>query len=106
MFTNTPPSFGAALDGFRVYQNVELGLSPNTIGAYRRDLQRLGDYLRRRGIDDWEQITPQSLQPYLIELTDCGYREVDDCAACGGDAYVAALVAHDAADQHGPDDAD
>ena len=69
------PAFRRALDGFRVYQNVELGLSANTIEAYRRDLCRLGDFLRRRGLDDWEQITPQSLQPYLMELADAGYRE-------------------------------
>ena len=69
------PAFLRSLDGFRVYQNVELGLSPNTIEAYRRDLCRLGDFLRRSGIDDWEQITPQALQPYLIELADANYRE-------------------------------
>ncbi|MBP9024741.1 MAG: tyrosine recombinase XerD, partial [Phycisphaerae bacterium] len=69
------PAFLRSLDGFRVYQNVELGLSPNTIEAYRRDLCRLGDFLRRSGIDDWEQITPQALQPYFIELADANYRE-------------------------------
>ena len=69
------PAFEQSLDKFRVYQNVELGLAANTITAYRRDLRRLGDYLRRRGIDNWEQITPETLQPYLIELTDRGYRE-------------------------------
>ncbi len=73
-FTCTP-AFLRSLDDFRIYQNVELGLSPNTIAAYRRDLQRLGDFLRGRAIDDWEQITPQALQPYLVELADAGYRE-------------------------------
>jgi integrase/recombinase XerD len=64
-----------SLDGFRVYQNVELALCANTIAAYRRDLCRLGDFLRRAAIDEWEKITPQALQPYLIELADARYRE-------------------------------
>lgn len=76
--TPTPvcsPAFERSLTGFRVYQNVELGLSANTITAYRRDLRRLGDFLRRRGIDDWEEVTPLVLQAYLVELSAGGYRE-------------------------------
>lgn len=69
------PAFEQSLAGFRIYQQVELGLAPNTIAAYRRDLRRLGDFLRRCGLDDWEQLTPQVLQPYLMELAECGYRE-------------------------------
>jgi integrase/recombinase XerD len=69
------PTFERSLEEFRIYQNVELGLSANTIAAYRRDLRRFGDYLRRRGVDDFEQITWELLQPYLLELSSCGYRE-------------------------------
>ncbi len=69
------PAFEDSLAGFRVHQTVELGLSPRTIEAYRRDLRGLGDFLRRRGMDDWEKLTPQSLQPYLVELADRGYCE-------------------------------
>ena len=75
--TPTPvcsPAFERSLAGFRVYQNVELGLSANTITAYRRDLRRLGDFLRRRGIDDWEQVTPLVLQAYLVERSAGSYR--------------------------------
>ncbi len=69
------PAFEAALEAFRIYQSVELGLSPNTLLAYRRDLRRLGDYLRRKGIDDWDAITPEVWQPYLLELLEEHYRE-------------------------------
>jgi len=69
------PAFERALQGFRVYQNVELGLSANTITAYHRDLRRLGDFLRRRAVDDWVQLTWQLLQQYLVELDAEGYRE-------------------------------
>ncbi|MGD8450259.1 MAG: tyrosine recombinase [Phycisphaerae bacterium] len=69
------PAFERSLTAFRTYQNVELGLSANTMAAYRRDLRRLGDFLRRRGIDDWNTLTWQIFQAYLVELTDERYRE-------------------------------
>lgn len=67
--------FGQSLDGFRVYQNVELGLSANTIEAYRRDLKRFGAFLRRRNTDDWERITPEVIQDYLVEQSSLGHKE-------------------------------
>jgi integrase/recombinase XerD len=68
------PAFTKSLDEFRVYQNVELGLSPRTLEAYRRDLERFGDYLRRQGVEDWERITPLVVQGHLVELTAERYR--------------------------------
>ncbi len=69
------PVFEASLSAFHVYQNVECGLAANTIQAYRRDLRRFGDFLRRRSIDTWTAIKPQIVQGHLIELTDAGYCE-------------------------------
>ncbi|MBU0640132.1 MAG: site-specific tyrosine recombinase XerD [Planctomycetes bacterium] len=69
------PAFQQSLAAFRVYQNVECGLAANTIQAYRRDLQRFGDFLRRRSIDDWSHITPALVQDYLVELSAGDYRE-------------------------------
>ena len=70
------PAFDAALREFHVFQNVECGLSPNTIAAYHRDLTRFGDFLRRHGVtDEWDRITAELLQAYLVELTAGGYRE-------------------------------
>jgi integrase/recombinase XerD len=66
------PAFRDSLDAFRTYQNVECGLSPNTLAAYRRDLRCFGGFLFRRGIDDWERITPLLLQQYMVELTRRG----------------------------------
>jgi len=69
------PAFRRALDGFRIYQNVELGLSANTIEAYRRDLLRFGEFLRRRGIDDWNTLTPMVIQDYLVEQSRLRHKE-------------------------------
>jgi integrase/recombinase XerD len=68
-------AFEASLKAFHVYQNVECGLSANTVRAYRRDLRRFGDFLRRASIDAWTDIRPQVVQRHLIELTDAGYCE-------------------------------
>jgi len=69
------PKFEQSLDGFRVYQNVELGLSANTIEAYRRDLRRFGAFLRRKGVDDWSQLSSQLIQDYLVEQSALGHKE-------------------------------
>ncbi len=69
------PQFLQWLAAFRVYQTVELGLSANTVAAYRRDLEQCGDFFRRRGVDDWNTLTPQVLQDLLIELSDRGLKE-------------------------------
>ena len=69
------PAFEQSLGDFRRYQNVELGLSPNTMEAYRRDLRKFGDFLRRKGADDWGRIDWDLTQAYLGELTARGYRE-------------------------------
>jgi integrase/recombinase XerD len=68
-------AFLRSLDGFRTYQNVELGLSGNTIIAYRRDLAHFGAFLHRQNIDDWSHITPTVIQGYLVELSGMGYKE-------------------------------
>ncbi|QOJ13587.1 MAG: tyrosine recombinase [Planctomycetia bacterium] len=68
-------AFQRDLEQFRVHLNIERGLSPRTLDAYRRDLLRLGDFLRRRGIDEWQRITPMLLQGHLVEMTGAGYRE-------------------------------
>lgn len=69
------PKFEHALDGFRIYLSAELGLSHNTITAYRRDLRQFGDFLRRRGADDWAALDMTLMQGHLGELADRGYRE-------------------------------
>lgn len=69
------PEFLQSVERFHVYLNVELGLSPRTLEAYRRDLLRFGDFLRRRSIADFDQITPLLAQEHLVEQSGRGYRE-------------------------------
>lgn len=69
------PNFSRAIDGFRTYQNVELGLSHHSIAAYRRDLTRFGAFLHRRGVDAWDRLFPQFFQDYLMDLTAARFKE-------------------------------
>ncbi len=69
------PGFAQSLAAFRVYQNVELGLAPLTVEAYRRDLLRFGAYLLRRGVEDWSRIDANLVQDYLVEQSALGHKE-------------------------------
>lgn len=72
---NLLPRFAESLAGFRIYQNVELGLAAGTIEAYRRDLIRFGAFLAARRVDDWSRITAQLVQDYLVEQSQLGHKE-------------------------------
>ena len=69
------PAFAESLRRFHVHLNVERGLSPRTIEAYRRDLSRVGDFLRRRGVDDWNAIDPLLIQGHMEEMSARRLRE-------------------------------
>jgi integrase/recombinase XerD len=43
---------GEQIERFLDHLAVERGLSPNTVGAYRRDLARYAEFLRSRGVGD------------------------------------------------------
>lgn len=68
------PRFAKALDDFAVFQSVECGLSENTRLAYRRDLAKFGDFLSRRGCDQFDKITHETTQAFLVALHRKGYR--------------------------------
>ena len=69
------PAFHQSLDDFRIYQRVECGHSEHTVSAYRRDLLKFGDFLRRRSIDDWSRLTYELTQDFLLEMLKREYRE-------------------------------
>ncbi len=69
------PAFRASIEDFRKYQQVELGLSKNTLASYRRDLLRFGAFLHKQGVDTWSQLNSALLQKYFIEQSLLGHKE-------------------------------
>lgn len=69
------PAFERSMRGFRIYQNVECGLSPRTVEAYRRDLMRFGDFLRLRGVDAWDDVTAAVVAEHMRGMARENYRE-------------------------------
>src|SRR5438105_12260905 len=47
--------------------------SQNTLGAYRTDLRQLIDFLRRRGIESWEEVTPALIADFVLDLRERQY---------------------------------
>ncbi len=60
------------LDEFLSYLSVERGLAKNTIQAYRRDLNKYIDYLKRHGIGSIEQVKRPDISSYLLKEKDRG----------------------------------
>lgn len=60
------------LEEFRDYLQFERGLSPRTLDAYGRDLERLVAYARRLGYQDVEKLTANHLREFVYDLKDQG----------------------------------
>lgn len=63
---------------FLDYMTVERGVSPNTLVAYRNDLNQLVAYLENKHPDDdfgWRDVNDEVMTAYLIRLHDQGYSD-------------------------------
>ncbi|HET7372408.1 MAG TPA: site-specific tyrosine recombinase XerD [Gemmatimonadaceae bacterium] len=60
------------LDRFSDYLTLEQGSSPRTLEAYRRDVERLVDYARTKGIQTPTDVTSRTLREFVYHLKDLG----------------------------------
>ena len=60
------------LEEFRDHLQFERGLSPRTLDAYARDLQRLIAFAARHDVSDAGRITPTHLREFIYSLKDEG----------------------------------
>lgn len=60
------------LEEFRDYLQFERGVSPRTLDAYGRDLQRLVEFAKRHGVDDVAHLGSSHLRDFVYELKDQG----------------------------------
>lgn len=65
-------SLSRHIDSFLDMLAAEKGLARNTLEAYSRDLNRLADFLRSRGVRSWEQSQAVHLRGYLSWLRGRG----------------------------------
>jgi integrase/recombinase XerD len=47
--------------------------SPNTLGAYRTDLRQLSDFLARRELCTWQEVTPAVIADFILQLRERCY---------------------------------
>ena len=60
------------LDRFSDYLTLEQGSSPRTLEAYRRDVERLVDYARSKGVQTPTDVTSRTLREFVYHLKDLG----------------------------------
>ena len=68
------------VENFLHYMTVERGASPNTLSAYRNDLEQLSEFLHPLNtIPDehtaWDEVTEQTISEYVLYLHGLGYSE-------------------------------
>ena len=68
---------------YQRYLKLQRGFSPNTLDAYRRDLQKLLSYLEREGKDVWE-IQLDDLQHFAATLHENGIHPRSKCRILSG----------------------
>src|SRR5262245_54363777 len=60
------------LDRFGDFLTLEQGTSPLTLEAYRRDVERLVDYARTKGVTTPLDISSRQLREFVFHLKDVG----------------------------------
>jgi len=63
------------LQAFLDYLRLECGLAENSMSAYRRDLERLLEFLFARGIFDWRNVRADDLTQFLAQERGSSYAD-------------------------------
>jgi len=62
-------ALGKQMQRFLDQLTVERGLSPHTIAAYRRDLERYAAFLRERGITDGRRVDETAVAAHVASVS-------------------------------------
>ncbi len=66
------PQENVYLDEFIAYLDIERGLSPNTTGSYRTDLEKFSRFLNRKGRRGFEEVARDDVIDFLMAEKDRG----------------------------------
>ena len=58
-----------SVDAYLGHLEVERGLSPNTLSAYRRDLARYCEFCLGHGVGELQDVTPDQVEDFLVALS-------------------------------------
>lgn len=67
--SRAPAAFAGEIEAFLAFIGLERGLSPNTSAAYRRDLDQAAQFLARRGVAGWGQVSGDDAAAWLHSLS-------------------------------------
>ena len=90
MATKADDELARSLAEYETWLRVERGLAPNSLAAYRRDLRRYTEYLRRHGDSDPGGVSEETVAAYVEELRSA---RVDDGKARYAPSSIARAVA-------------
>ena len=68
MATKADDELARSLAEYETWLRVERGLAPNSLAAYRRDLRRYTEYLRRHGDSDPGGVSEETVAAYVEKL--------------------------------------
>ena len=69
------PAMKDSIERFLNYLAVERGVSPNTVAAYRNDLDQLSEFLAKQDVGDWRRVDHEAVADYVLELYERGYAD-------------------------------
>ncbi len=62
---SSPDALASWLERFRAYLEHERRLSPQTLTAYARDLDRTADWLREQGMSRWDELSQHHVRHFI-----------------------------------------
>jgi len=66
---NIPSTFAEPVESFLAWLELERGLSNNTIQAYARDLVQCAEYLKMKGVPDWQAVKESFVSEWMASLS-------------------------------------
>ncbi|MFT3870212.1 MAG: site-specific tyrosine recombinase XerD [Nibricoccus sp.] len=71
--SKAPGGFVEDIDGYIAFLKLERGLSRHTQTGYQTDLDQCANFLARKGVTDWRNVTPAEVESWILSLSGKDY---------------------------------